>query len=1172
MADIVIDKVLCGELIVDDLLEWLAETFVENQSSKDFSEFCSRKDFITYFLNLLHDISVRNQTESVIGLKDRINSTENSRIKSSLFNGSSIHNSRKSSSSNDTTYSLQNTFNLSCTTSTPNNEKSLHNGSFDKDYSPIQSSSNSNHGTFNLGDFIVKNKKSSSKKKSSKKGNNVSVNIVENKTVRKLKPTNLNDSKFNSIELKSGNSFSFQNNIEEISRENVKCDFMTREISVPNNKLEIKKVNDLSEEESKLKPDKQKNSNPKTVRYKTEIEKIVRIYEFFINNGFVLSLIGELYFIMTLLLSKNFCDTNECDEEIISHDVVSFGVMFNRKNNITFFAVSMLEKIDYLLECLDNMTLRYLCDNENLKLYSPELIQKLHKIIEQKAECMLNLYNSNGKNNICFVLETDNLSNFPSDISFQGFKRQRDMFYEILKLWETNHMQPNWDFEVALGRRIKSLVSYHKDPVNYVRLSRLFMEQLLNASSKKEISTDNSSALLSSLSNLDKDKIDRLKNRLMKKTTNGINSELDFCGYQEFFKEFIDTSYNPTFTRHLCNVFIAEILELNGTTFDTLNTESNENEAELDTKKAFVGCLKSLKTLAKFLGYIESIPYKNENTHTPELMNFQVKIRNQVSPSMSIHKLLEDASSQGYLTLLIPWLCEYLSMLDIVTLRTKYYNEVIETMIKLYRSIIQTNSFLPSFNSLLIKFSLGWFFELNNFPHNLFFENLIDQNILKTELKCSVGLDRLNIVDNNILYIFCPFLEEFRRLLANETTTNNRITSRHITPLSKVEPAKETIKKKIEQQLEEAFFHSHPSSLKKTVDFVAERIASTCVKHLCYNVVPEYKKKFIYQLQMKMKQWSNEELDESELNNRGTKLAEDEMIVLGKLCDEEVNNIIQNRVKASLVALLPIDFLPQMEAVCISVTERMCREKVQQWASTHIVIGLLTKEVKTEMKQFHSIQRGTKPKPSYVLPPSGSDVTHDPDTKSGPHTLNRIRLLSASVLTNSEEIQEELLIEVLEDVYKTINLRNDLSQMVIKTICSQLVDLLILFVAYQPTKILKAKEYFFKIWKQQRDSTEELFENFISLKNFAVTAMSGPWEESINVKASICVELIHENILTSECFESQCMGLFQQELDSFILKIIISFLKIFVEIYRKRYQSSKFTYLLEFLSDYCSDL
>lgn len=43
-------------------------------------------------------------------------------------------------------------------------------------------------------------------------------------------------------------------------------------------------------------------------------------------------------------------------------------------------------------------------------------------------------------------------------------------------------------------------------------------------------------------------------------------------------------------------------------------------------------------------------------------------------------------------------------------------------------------------------------------------------------------------------------------------------------------------------QLEDAFFSGQPVSVKKTVDFVSERIASSCVKHICNSIVPVFKK------------------------------------------------------------------------------------------------------------------------------------------------------------------------------------------------------------------------------------------------------------------------------------------------------------------------------------------
>jgi codanin-1 len=52
----------------------------------------------------------------------------------------------------------------------------------------------------------------------------------------------------------------------------------------------------------------------------------------------------------------------------------------------------------------------------------------------------------------------------------------------------------------------------------------------------------------------------------------------------------------------------------------------------------------------------------------------------------------------------------------------------------------------------------------------------------------------------------------------------------------------------LQQQLEEAFFNGQPVSLRKTVEFVSERVASTCVKYVCGTLVPSHKKNALERL------------------------------------------------------------------------------------------------------------------------------------------------------------------------------------------------------------------------------------------------------------------------------------------------------------------------------------
>ncbi|KAK9887598.1 hypothetical protein WA026_023481 [Henosepilachna vigintioctopunctata] len=802
---------------------------------------------------------------------------------------------------------------------------------------------------------------------------------------------------------KRGNSFNFENNInnESVLDEEVNRDFLKKEIE----KLSVNR-NTIGENilvQMKVKSENQTRTNrkiipnPKLVRFKKELEKVILIYETLLLKGLVFSYIGELHFVISLLFNEH-CESDETDFCDSKETTVTFQEIFRNYHNVIFFASCILERSIFYLKSFDKSTLKYLCGNELLRIYSPNLISTLDKISEKKEERLSKLYESDFKQNICFVLDTDNRTNFPSDISFQSFKKQRDMFYEILKIWEDGHMIPGWSFEYSLGRRIRVLLGYHKDTVNLMRLSRLFMDQLLSTCGRnavEEIFTETSGSILTSLPNIDKDKFDRLKTRLVTKQSSSSDTVPEFTGYQEFYKEFILFSSNPNFLRHLCDTFISEIIELNDTTFNNLDTESNEYETDLNTKKAFVNCLKSLRILAKFLGFTESLPYKNETSSvSSNLMELQIKIRNRVKPNFDVMPILQSAIINGNLVLSVPWICKYLSTLDTVTLKTKYYMKVIEMLISIYRNIRKTEFSLPEYNIYLIKYSLGWLFEQNHFPISIFFEKINFKHDFFPVNGRSANLDNLVIVDQNILYIFCFYLDKIKILLTSKTTVRDRITVRHITPLTAVESPKEFFRKKIEMQLEEAFFNGHPSSIKKTVDFVAERIASTCVKYLCYHIVPEFKKRFTKELQTKLKSWSKEGEGNTKTDVRAQceQLAEENLRMLVKLCNDEVDKIIESNLKNAIHSMVPMDFLPQMEHICICASKRICLEKVKQWTSSHIITNILTKDIGSEIAKWSNEDPKVKSKPMFVLPAGGSNNSHSENTETAAHILDKLRV------------------------------------------------------------------------------------------------------------------------------------------------------------------------------------
>lgn len=83
-------------------------------------------------------------------------------------------------------------------------------------------------------------------------------------------------------------------------------------------------------------------------------------------------------------------------------------------------------------------------------------------------------------------------------------------------------------------------------------------------------------SFLSSIPNVNLDKVNRLKTRLVtKQTPNTINPTPDFIGSQEFYRDFLFIASTHIFIQHIKDVFIAEILQLNDTNFG-----SNELECE----------------------------------------------------------------------------------------------------------------------------------------------------------------------------------------------------------------------------------------------------------------------------------------------------------------------------------------------------------------------------------------------------------------------------------------------------------------------------------------------------------------------------------------------------------------------------------------------------------------
>lgn len=283
-------------------------------------------------------------------------------------------------------------------------------------------------------------------------------------------------------------------------------------------------------------------------------------------------------------------------------------------------------------------------------------------------------------------------------------------------------------------------------------------------------------------------------------------------------------------------------------------------------------------------------------------------------------------------------------MSDYITIRLPQNLPILETLFQIYYNLHQTE--ISPASAFLIRTCIGWLFDKSHFPEELYFKWLTDQSIKNSNLALKStkisNLDKLAIIDERVLYKICPYLGELKQLLTNSELNYHRsyASLRHITPVSTVSFNGAPSAKQLQLQLEETFFSSHPASMRKTVDFVAERIASGCVKYVCNNLVPELKQRakieFLEQLTKINK--NRKDMDLS-IRNKQARIVADKYFT--ELCTNYCPKYLcDDRCEAGLRALLAPDLCVDLLKLCVDYTIRQAKDKVIQWMQSHVSSGM----------------------------------------------------------------------------------------------------------------------------------------------------------------------------------------------------------------------------------------
>lgn len=168
---------------------------------------------------------------------------------------------------------------------------------------------------------------------------------------------------------------------------------------------------------------------------------MARIYSFLIDANHVPNILSEFSYIVNLLNTE----FNPYEHQIQNYTQMKSSIdiasnILKNFHNCIFFTMCILNHQKQILAMLDCTTIRVICDYERIQTITPSLYEYLRNIMQKKMQIDSAIASQRVKsdtNNINKVVfyqqETDNRDNFPSDREFGAFKKQRDMFYAILR-------------------------------------------------------------------------------------------------------------------------------------------------------------------------------------------------------------------------------------------------------------------------------------------------------------------------------------------------------------------------------------------------------------------------------------------------------------------------------------------------------------------------------------------------------------------------------------------------------------------------------------------------------------------------------------------------------------------------------------------------------------------
>ncbi|KAH8380368.1 hypothetical protein KR009_010197, partial [Drosophila setifemur] len=819
--------------------------------------------------------------------------------------------------------------------------------------------------SFCLGDFMVQSPPNQSQHQRSKKkttpqqnqasgGGGGGAATPQSKPRRRVLPMTISKNVSASSSFGDTSSFSNDNNLWRLSQsselfdrsQGAALDLEERK-SLLLNKQEIKNEAPVNLSQQQVQQEDElmlplETLSLKDVPNTNQLQLLSTIYGLLMDLNLVPNVLSELSFVLQLLSIRNWEQSPE--EATASKDALE---RLSDYKSCMYFSVKLLENQQKLLLQLDRKSLGVLLQNERLSLLPQNFIQQLEMSCQQKQEFMrVEAHpppSSSAKQNVYYHGEKDSRDNFPSQNEFGAFKSQRDLFYQTLKQWELRHLSRVFNFTNEVTPRIREIFMVSDHPVNMAHFAKLFVSQLLISATETAESPEELGLKLDPL------RLNRLTQRLV---TSNSSVEGQFPRSQAFFRDFIAECSSLAFLVQLKMALFLQLMRHNDSTFELLQLAEDVDQ-EQGPYIVRIQTIANMLILAKFLGYLMVLPFSGSTQHgvsSPlQLCPQQLQLRSHFQPEFNLHEILERSMREGKILITLPWLVQYLVMLDWVSLQLPDAVSTLELIYSLYASL-KTEKMQPG-PVFITRSCIGWLIDAQpQLVSGYYSHRKMDTGASSTSAiveQCLSGLrgqeSSFAPLLEEFLPIACPYLQEFRvSITPSKQTTSRRM--RYITTrLEQLQQStSSTLSKEVasgelnhaEQQqrkLTEAFLHSQNASTRRLIEFVTERSFKCVVKDAQQEILLPSKASADAKV--------NEiiSLQQGEVHQQLQQIFQQARDQACHQWNEQVPQMLDRRIKASLQSLLPASTNEVLRSTYAHLIRNQAQVQLQQWLQSSVL-------------------------------------------------------------------------------------------------------------------------------------------------------------------------------------------------------------------------------------------